>query len=169
MWKKDLLIFIVLLLLATVVLLISLQSANSRQTSNAPQLRSHKLYVAAEILPDHAFYPLLMIYDRLRLQLANQQTRVDLLLSYAQRRDYYAHRLLQQNKVALATTTFAKAVTYLNQALVDPAARTQQAALLRAHHEQLQWWLEIRDLLAEQDKIMLEDLFAVREQLLRQF
>jgi hypothetical protein len=165
--KINLLIFLGAFALASVVLLISLQSANRQITPGSPQMRGQKLYMTAEILPDHSFYPVLMAYDFLRLQLADQYSRGDLLLSYSKRRDYYAQRLLDKGKVDLAATTFAKAVKYLNQALVDPEADSQKQALLRSHREQARWWLEIRDRLNEQDKILLEDLFAARENLIK--
>ncbi len=167
--KINLLIFLGAFVLASVVLLISLQSANRQQTSGLLQLRGHKFYVTAEILPDHSFYPVLMMYDFLRLQLADQYSRIDLLIAYAKRRDYYAQRLFEKGRVDLAVATFGKAVQYLNQALSDPEAVNHKSTLLQTHQVQKGWWFDIRDFVSAQDKIVLEDLFTARESLLKQF
>jgi len=82
-------------------------------------LKSRKFYVKKEILPDHSLYPLLMVFDRLRLSMADRERRLYLLTAYANRRLFYATRLINKGEEALALTTFSKSQKYLNQALLE--------------------------------------------------
>lgn len=117
---SSLLLVLAALCFAGLVIFVSLQSANNQQTATA-NLRQRRFYVQKEILPDHSLYPLLMIYDRIRLELADQEHRIPLYLAYAQRRSFYAQRLLAKGESTLALTTYSKAIKYLDQALLSSA------------------------------------------------
>lgn len=104
--------------LACFVLFVSLQSANKDEAVEAVSFKQSKFYIQKEILPDHSLYPLFMIYDRIRLEMADPTQKMILQNAYAVRRIYYAQRLLQKNEAALALTTFSKALKYQDQALL---------------------------------------------------
>ncbi|MBU1033438.1 hypothetical protein KKI22_00615 [Patescibacteria group bacterium] len=110
------------------ILLISLQSANKARMTNEGRLVSGKFYIAKEILPDHSLYPILMVVDRLRLELAGPERRVYLLSSYANRRLFYSKKLLEKNDQALALTTLSKAIKYINQALEENIGLIEKAS-----------------------------------------
>ncbi|KKQ09100.1 MAG: hypothetical protein US20_C0009G0001, partial [Candidatus Pacebacteria bacterium GW2011_GWF1_36_5] len=110
------------------ILLISLQSANKARMTNEGRLVSGKFYIAKEILPDHSLYPILMVVDRLRLELAGPERRVYLLSSYANRRLFYSKKLLEKNDQVLALTTLSKAIKYINQALEENIGLIEKAS-----------------------------------------
>lgn len=153
------------------ILLVSLQSANKARMVGDSKLMSSKFYVAKEILPDHSFYPLLMLVDRLRLELADEERRVYLLTAYAERRLFYSKKLLEKGNPALALTTLSKAVKYINQALEENTTLLEKAPLSKkeeynvsaffvleslAKHEA--FVLEHRDQFSNEEKVVLESL-----------
>jgi hypothetical protein len=118
MQKFNYLFFIFACVVGVLVLSVSLQSANKqRATSEQNKLLMNKLYVAREILPDHTLYPLLMIVDRVRLELVEPEQRSSLLVAYAKRRLFYSERLLAKNQRELSFITLSKAIAYHQQAL----------------------------------------------------
>ena len=96
--------------------------------TNEGRLVSGKFYIAKEILPDHSLYPILMVVDRLRLELAGPERRVYLLSSYANRRLFYSKKLLEKNDQVLALTTLSKAIKYINQALEENIGLIEKAS-----------------------------------------
>ena len=110
------------------ILLISLQSANKARMTNDGRLVAGKFYIAKEILPDHSFYPVLMVIDRLRLELAGPERRVYLLSAYANRRLFYSKKLLEKNDQALALATLSKAIKYINKALEENIKLIEKAS-----------------------------------------
>ncbi len=119
MQKFNYIFFILASLLAVAVLLISLQSANSQRSlgNGQSKLLVGKIYVAREILPDHTLYPVLMMIDRLRLELAAPEKRSSLMLAYGKRRLFYSARLLENGQRELSFITLSKAIKYYQQAL----------------------------------------------------
>lgn len=101
------------------ILFTSFNISSQSKLLSAGNLKSRKFYVKKEILPDHSLYPLLMIVDRLRLSMADRERRLYLLTAYANRRLFYATRLISKGEQALALTTFSKSQKYLNQALLE--------------------------------------------------
>lgn len=114
---------------SVLVIIISLQSANQNLGVSNSKLMAGKFYVAKEILPDHSLYPLLMVVDRLRLELADPEKRVDLLVANANRRLFYSKKLLEKNNQALAFATLSKAIKYINQALEENIFLLEKASL----------------------------------------
>jgi hypothetical protein len=86
MKKINYLFIVFAILFANLIIIISLQSANKKQVVDNNKLMSGKFYVAKEILPDHSLYPFLMMVDRLRLELADSEKKIGLLVSNATRR-----------------------------------------------------------------------------------
>lgn len=104
---------------AFAILFVSFQSANSNALAEDLTLKDRKFYFEKEILPDHSVYPLLMAVDRLRLGVAEPEKKAYLQASYANRRFFYASRLVEKGEFSLATTTFTKAQKYLNQSMIE--------------------------------------------------
>lgn len=104
------------------ILFTSFNISSQAELVDAGNLKSRKFYVNKEILPDHSLYPLLMAVDRLRLSMADRERRIYLLMAYANRRLFYATRLLEKEELTLALTTFTKSQKYLNQALIEVKA-----------------------------------------------
>jgi hypothetical protein len=117
MKKVNYLFLLFAVLFSVFILFISLQSANKNELKGNPSLMSGKFYVAKEILPDHSLYPLLMIVDRLRLEMSDSEKRTYLLVSYSNRRLFYSKKLLDKGNSSLALITMDKALKYLNRAM----------------------------------------------------
>jgi hypothetical protein len=109
----------VAIILSIFILFTSFNISSQSKMLDTGNLKSRKFYVKKEILPDHSLYPLLMVFDRLRLSMADRERRLYLLTAYANRRLFYATRLINKGEEALALTTFSKSQKYLNQALLE--------------------------------------------------
>lgn len=129
MKKVNYLFILFAVFFASLIIFVSLQSANKNQTATKNKLMAGKFYVAKEILPDHSLYPLLMVVDRLRLELADSEKRIDLLVSNANRRLFYSKKLLEKNSQDVAFTTLSKAIKYINQALEENIFLLEEASL----------------------------------------
>lgn len=129
MKKVNYLFILFAVFFASLIIFISLQSANENQTANRDKLMARKFYVAKEILPDHSLYPLLMVVDRLRLELADSERRIDLLASNANRRLFYSRRLLEKDNQSMAFTTLSKAVKYIDQAMEENVFLLEKATI----------------------------------------
>ena len=158
---------------ASLIIFVSLQSANKNQMTNGGKLMSGKFYVAKEILPDHSFYPFLMMVDRLRLELADAEKRIDLLVSNANRRLFYSRKLLEKNNQDLAFITFSKALKYSNQALEENVFLLEEASLnkkqeyqataffvLENFDKQVDFYTEFQIQFSDEEKCFLDALFA---------
>ncbi|HPS40428.1 MAG TPA: DUF5667 domain-containing protein [Candidatus Woesebacteria bacterium] len=156
---------------AVLVLFISLQSANSSELIGKTNLLASKFYVTKEILPDHSLYPLLMVFDRVRLELADSEKRTYLLVSYSQRRFFYSRKLLEKGNKTLAFTTLSKALKYLNQAMEENIIffekqsnrsnlenQTLAFLILENFDEQMDFIVEQRDQFNNEEKVVLESL-----------
>jgi hypothetical protein len=127
--------------------------------------------VAKEILPDHSLYPLLMVFDRVRLELADSEKRTYLLVSYSKRRFFYSRKLLAKGDRALAFTTLSKALKYLNQAMEAHIItlekqnnrkqldnQTLAFLILENFDEQMDFIVKQRDQFSNEEKVILESL-----------
>jgi hypothetical protein len=173
MKKINYLFILFAILFSTLIIFISLQSANKTQMVSNNKLISGKFYVAKEILPDHSLYPLLMIVDRLRLELADSEERIDLLVSNANRRLFYSKKLLEKNNQDLAFTTLSKALKYINQALEENIFLLERASLNKKQEYQstaffvlenfdkhVSFYTEHQDKFSGEEKSFLDALFA---------
>lgn len=173
MKKVNYLFILFAILFSGLIILISLQSANKTQMVNNNKLMSGKFYVAKEILPDHSLYPLLMIVDRLRLELADSERRIDLLVSNANRRLFYSRKLLEKNNQDLAFITLSKALKYINQALEENIFLLEQVSLnkkqeyqttaffvLENFDEHVDFYTKYQDQFSDEEKSFLDALFA---------
>jgi hypothetical protein len=119
--SKFLKYFLIVLafLISNFILLSSFNISSQSQMLDSGKLKTRKFYVQKEILPDHSLYPLLMLVDRFRLEMADRERRVYLSVAYAKRRLFYATRLVEKCEMSLALTTFTKSQKYLNEALIE--------------------------------------------------
>lgn len=176
MKKINYLFIVFAIFFANLIILLSLQSANKHRLVNHEKLVAGKFYIAKEILPDHSLYPFLMIIDRLRLESADNDKRLELLVSNAERRLFYTKKLLQKNDRDLAFTTFSKAIKYLNQALEENIVLLEHAslnkkqryqlsvgAIVTASTKQLSFYTQNQDQFSNEAKSFLDELFAQNE------
>ncbi len=101
------------ILFGLIILLISLMVSEptiSFKTQSQPSQRC--FYWGEEILPDHLAYPLLMIADRLRLELASPVKQPQIQLEYAWQRLEKSRQLLKKNRPQLALKTLGKSQRY---------------------------------------------------------
>lgn len=111
------------LLLGSSIVMISLFSANRVFSQGDDlELARRKLYFQEEVLPDHLLYPLAMVFDKFRLELAQPAEAVDLQLSYAWRRLEYTERLLADGYQSLSFSTLTKAYKYYSSGLLQAQA-----------------------------------------------
>lgn len=186
MQKFNYLFFVFACVLGSFVLLVSLSSANRERSmvNNQNKLLNNKLYVSREILPDHTLYPVLMVVDRLRLELSPPENRSSLLLAYGKRRLFYSERLLEKGRRELSFATLSKAIKYYQQALEVSVANFDEKLLSNRLSQELAFMMidatpelfefvtmnrdkyddderVIIDLLIEQTKFSLIDLKAI--------
>ncbi len=115
---------VALLLFGTLILCISLLSANSSSAGDRTRLMARKVYFSSTILPDNVIYPVLMVGDRVKLMTAGDEAKILLKVEFAERRYGYALQLLEKDQPMLALATLTKSQKYLfaagNEVLVDP-------------------------------------------------
>ena len=75
-------------------------------------MSTQSIHFGEEVLPDSAFYPVLMVRDRVRLLLANDSEEPLIRLQYAQRRYIVAQQLAEEGKLDLALSTLSKSQIY---------------------------------------------------------
>lgn len=96
----------------------------------------HQFYFSHTILPDHIAYPLLMVTDKIQLEMTSSPKKLWLEVEYGWRRLDYARKLLEKNKHVLALTAFTKSQKYfLNtaQEVIDINADNQTKRVLIKH------------------------------------
>lgn len=71
-----------------------------------------QLYFSHTILPDHMAYPLLMVADRIQLEIAPSKKKLWFQVEYGWRRLDYARKLLEKDKSDLALSVFTKSQKY---------------------------------------------------------
>ncbi len=117
--KTRLFLSLLALIFAVGVLGISLMDAHSVSSNGGKSSSDKELYFDKEMLPDHLFYPLFMIVDRVHLETAPKEERPYLEIEYANRRLLAGEELLDLKKEGLSVTTFTKAEKYLYDAAQD--------------------------------------------------
>lgn len=174
MKKVNYLFILFAIAFAFFILSISLQSASKSEIVGNSKLMSGKFYVGREILPDHSIYPLLMIVDRIRLELADTNRQIILLSAYGDRRLFYTKKLLDKGNSALAAVTLSKAIKYTNQALEESITllefKNQSVHNQKLEHQplarlaldsfnrQATFFIEHRDQFSNEEKVILTTL-----------
>jgi hypothetical protein len=109
------------LLLGACILFVSLTAVSPVLSSEA-SASNRRFYMDDPIMPDHVAYPLLMVADRIALESATPEERIELQLEYGLRRMEYARQLLERNNESLAITTLTKSQKYVIQAAQESLA-----------------------------------------------
>jgi len=155
--------------LSIFILFTSFNISSNSKMLDAGNLKSRRFYVKKEILPDHSLYPLLMVVDRLRLSMADRERRLYLLTAYANRRLFYATRLIDKDEELLALSTLSKSQKYLNQALLEAKFLREEKTHNPAYDQLIFFILEAvdrhqdileknLDFFTEQNRVVLESL-----------
>jgi hypothetical protein len=111
---------ILFLLFGGLVMILSLLSANRIFSQDDDfSLTQQQFYFQKEILPDHLLYPLLMIVDRSKLLMADEEQQVGLQTTYAWQRLEHTEILLERGYRSLSFSTLTKAYKYYHQALLS--------------------------------------------------
>jgi len=84
-------------------------------TGSRATLGGQQLYFGREILPDHVFYPVMVVGERLELTLAQPADKILIRQQLARKRLSAAEQLFRLGKRELAWVTLGKAHQYLLQ------------------------------------------------------
>ena len=109
---------LLMILLGLTIFVFSLVAAMSSSKITLHE-QGKSLYFNRKILPDHVFYPFLMIVNRLELETSNEVEKIILRAEYAQKRLDSTKGLLEKEKKDLAYVTLGKAHQYLLRANQD--------------------------------------------------
>ena len=82
-------------------------------TGTRAQTGERVLYFDHEMMPDHLFYPLVAVYDRVHLQLSSPVEQIVIRENLAKKRLNAAGALFREGKNELAFVTLGKAHQYL--------------------------------------------------------
>jgi len=83
------------------------------------QLAEKKMYLKKEVLPDHVFYPVLMVFDKAKLSLAAEDQKSQINISYGWQRLDATKQLLKKGYQSLSFSTLTKACKYQNLGLME--------------------------------------------------
>lgn len=103
---------------ASAVLAVSLASSVPSVYSASDRFKANdkQFYLDGEILPDHTLYPVVMMADRLKLEMAQPNEKITVYTTYANLRLSAAQQLLDKENYQLALTTLTKSQKYLLKA-----------------------------------------------------
>ncbi len=155
---------VLMLLFGSLVLAISLLTANRTSAGDRTRLMSRKVYFSRTILPDNVLYPFVMAGDRVKLETAGFEEQILLRVEYADRRYQYAEQLIEKDQAPLALTTLTKSQKYLfaagHEVLKDPALVDPETTIFvqKAFEHSLVRLTEIKQNYADQDAQMIDDL-----------
>ncbi len=171
--QKQKLIFAVLSVLVGVFIFTSSLVASSQKQDNADSDRVSRkqLYFGKKILPDHIFYPALMVVDKSLLFITSGESEVFLRIRLAQDRMISANSLLDKNEEGLAFSTLTKSQKYLLLAsqeflVLESHSKEVGIALLTALEENTQHMKIIQKRFKNVDTSTINDLVAESETLI---
>lgn len=111
--KKTQSIFaLVALVVACMIFAVSLLIASQKSALTVERISEKKLYVG-RMLPDHIFYPALMVVDRMLLFFSSQEGGIYTRIRFAEDRLESGRLLLLKQEEELAISTFTKSQKYL--------------------------------------------------------
>ncbi|NCN45314.1 MAG: hypothetical protein COU63_01170 [Candidatus Pacebacteria bacterium CG10_big_fil_rev_8_21_14_0_10_36_11] len=145
-------------------MVISFVSANSiiSQSDSLP-LAQRKMYLNKEILPDHVFYPIFMVFDRVRLTTASDSEKSRLQISYGWQRLDATKRLLDKGYQSLSFTTLTKALKYQNAGLLSAKQQLSVEEQKAVFNQAKQFQIEVEALVGsftDQQQHEINGLFA---------
>ncbi len=98
---------------------------------NSPKVSERKFYVGERILPDHVLYPLLMVADKIILNVSSGNRKIYVKIRLADDRLYSAIKLLEKNQESLALSTMTKSQKYLITASQDFLGSKTKSEIVR--------------------------------------
>lgn len=160
------------LFVASSVLAVSLASSAPSAYSTEEKFKANdkQFYLDGKILPDHTLYPIVMVADKIKLEMAKPQDKIEIYTTYANLRLSAVEQLLERGNPQLAMTTLTKSQKYLLKAAGEaikedssPATRLHVLKTLIYHinkHQQLkeQFSAEEKNII---DKLDMECLVFV--------
>lgn len=110
------------LIIGLFIVFLSFVSANTIfSQGESLHLTEKKMYLKKEVLPDHIFYPVFMVFDRGKLHLAKEEKKAELNISYGWQRLAATEELLKKGYHSLSFSTLTKACKYQNSGLIVAA------------------------------------------------
>jgi len=119
------------LLFGICIFVVSLIMSSQLKFYNSPKVSERKFYIGERILPDHVFYPLLMIADKIILKVSTGNRKIYVKIRLADDRLYSAEMLLEKNQEGLALSTMTKSQKYLITAAQDFLGSSTKSDLVR--------------------------------------
>lgn len=148
---------------------VSLFSANQVFFHDGYEVSHKSFYLTGNILPDHIFYPVIMVGDRLKLSAASPSEKVYLQLDYSERRFDSVAQLLDKDNAVIAFSTLTKSQKYLNhaaQAAIDLGFSAKDKELIVRIIEHRKTELEkISERFTSYDQAVLNQLYNESETL----
>ncbi len=112
MRKQNIILAIIALFFGFFIFTSSLLMASQNDTDTRSTV-SEKTFYTGKTLPDHVFYPILMVFDRGLLFLTSGEKEVQTRIYLAEDRMESAKLLLKKDQEPLALTTITKSQKYL--------------------------------------------------------
>lgn len=119
------------LLIGVLIFGTSLLMASQVRSKDFPRVSERRLYFSNRILPDHLLYPVLMIADRVILNLTFGDEKIYVKLGMAEDRLKSAKILLEKNQEELALSTMTKSQKYLFSAANDFLQESDQSEAVK--------------------------------------
>jgi hypothetical protein len=149
------------LLIGASIVFVSL-TAVSPVISSETSASHRKFYVDDPNMPDHVAYPLIMVADRVALEVATPEERIELQLEYGLRRMEYARQMLEKGDSSLAITTLTKSQKYVIQAaqeaLTTDASRELKEKVLKVLIRYCEETTAIADQFSDADRVAVNHL-----------
>jgi hypothetical protein len=119
------------LILGFLIFGLSLIMTSQVSSSSSSNVSERKFYVGEKILPDHVFYPLLMVADKMILKTSFGERRIHVKIRLADDRLYSAKMLIEKGHEDLALSTITKSQKYLITAAQDFLNSEEQSESVR--------------------------------------
>jgi len=163
MHKSQIWLSVASFFLGMLVIAISINSSVQTIYPTSQLQASHRhFYLSNTILPDHVAYPLLMMVDKIQLEITPFPDRLWLQAEYGWRRLDYVHQFLDKDNHALALTAFTKSQKYFlnaTQETLDANTTDEVKLMMLKHFTAYLWEAEaIVDSFEGADKAVVEHL-----------
>ncbi|MBU0974203.1 hypothetical protein KKD03_00690 [Patescibacteria group bacterium] len=109
----------------------SLIMSSQVKLHNSPKVSERRFYMGERILPDHVFYPLLMIADKIILKTSTGNRKIYVKIRLSDDRLNSSMMLLEKNQESLALSAMTKSQKYLITAAQDFLSSKIKSDLVR--------------------------------------
>jgi hypothetical protein len=152
------------LFIASGVLAVSLASSVPSVYSASDRFKKNdtQFYLNGDILPDHTLYPMVMIADKIKLEMAQEHQKITIYTTYANLRLQAAIQLLEKDQNQLALSTLTKSQKYLLKAaqttLEQNPSDTTKEHVLKTLTYHINKHQEIKDQFSHEEKNVVDQL-----------